>query len=672
MKKSLIIPAIALSALVSCSIEESSVIGDGNTNIITFYGEAFTRTKTSIGAPEDGTYPVLWTTGDQIGIYGMNGGFMNVPATLNDADAGSNSGIFVLNLTEETAVEAQELVIYYPYSANSQYMEGAINSVIPYEQKQARPNDSAHTGKYALAYAKTNIETAGADGKNPPVQFALTHATAYVKFVVTSSQFSSYRLEGVSLYSEGAHITGDISANVTTGEVTGIYQRDHAVVTVEEPADLSQPQEIWMVTAPCDLTGKETVVSVSMTDGSVIKTIPMKMNLGQLKANAVNVIPVEVSDASVATDFPWYETDETRDLAAGWAYGDENTFMVNETTPELTISVKARGYYMGLEEPKYVAIMAGDMTYASQPCLEAENSTPGSYYIAAGDSHISYSEIGTDYTVRVKAVAEKARQEAFSGKIAIYNENHEALWAYLIWFTKDAYPVQEEQYRSGTVMDRYLGGLPPQVDNGNSFGALYQWGRPFAFPWAKWIYTSAPVRDLKASATSQNDFFMSDNVENANKDWWTGDATGNRSDRKDDFWGNPNNGTGAGSSENGVKTVFDPCPEGWMVASPAILKEVVAGKDADLTTGSKMSWITYKYTQGMTSYWPLGGFKNGANGGNEGSQNNMLGVWSNSPYSGYESSDHNAYCRYYKKSDSSESDNTGRAYGFSVRCMKVQ
>ena len=41
----------------------------------------------------------------------------------------------------------------------------------------------------------------------------------------------------------------------------------------------------------------------------------MKMNLGQLEANAVNVIPVTVDDSKVAADFPWYETDETRELA---------------------------------------------------------------------------------------------------------------------------------------------------------------------------------------------------------------------------------------------------------------------------------------------------------------------------------------------------------------------
>ena len=658
---------MALAALTSCSIQESEVLGDGNSKTIVFYGEAFPQTKTSIGSPEDGKYPVLWSAGDQIGIYGMNSGFLNEAATLDDGSAGYNSGIFVLNTTEQGAVEAQDLVIYYPYSTGTEYSDGALHSVIPYEQKQARPGDSGHTGKYALAYAKSAIEDADADGNNPPVQFSLTHAVAYVKFVVSGGSFSSWRLNGVSLYSEGAHITGDISANVTTGEVTGIYQRDHAVVTVEEPADLSQPQEIWMVTAPCDLTGKETVVSVSMTDGSVIKTIPMKMNLGQLKANAVNVIPVTVDDSKVAADFPWYETDETRELAAGWAYGPENTYIFTESGQEKILDVKARGYYIGIEEPKKVMIMFGENTYGSKACLEAESSTPGSYF-----GNPSFSDLGADYTVRVKVIPEQATIPSWFGKVAIANENNEYLWAYTIWYVPGG--VKEEQYSNAVVMDRLLGNMEPHTDNNKAYGAYFQWGRPFSYSWGTGSYTAdySAIRELLTSARKVDKFLGTDGIDNANGDWWLGDQTGARSDRKDDFWGNPNNGTGAGSADNGVKTVFDPCPEGWMVVSPAVLKEVVAGRDADVTAGSGMSWLTYKYQGENISWWPLAGLKNGRNTGNEGSSNVMATCWSNSPYSGYGSTEHNAYCMYYNKNTGESNDNTERSYGLSVRCMKVQ
>ena len=111
MKKTFIISAMAIAALTACSVDESSVIGDGNTRTITFRGTAFPDTRTSIGSPENGSYPVLWTRGDQIGIYGMLGGFLNVPATLNDSDAGMNSGVFVLNTTEQTAAEGGPVLV---------------------------------------------------------------------------------------------------------------------------------------------------------------------------------------------------------------------------------------------------------------------------------------------------------------------------------------------------------------------------------------------------------------------------------------------------------------------------------------------------------------------------------------------------------------------------------
>lgn len=110
------------------------------------------------------------------------------------------------------------------------------------------------------------------------------------------------------------------------------------------------------MTLPVNLTGKEVYVSVAMTDGTKNVTIPVKVDVKELKANAVNTITVaNVSPAD--NRFAWYQPEETRYLAEGWAYGEANTFVTSADGEEITVDVRARGFFNGCEEPKYAKII---------------------------------------------------------------------------------------------------------------------------------------------------------------------------------------------------------------------------------------------------------------------------------------------------------------------------
>ena len=178
MKKLLYSVSTAL-LLLSCNTEDPSLEaepGKGG-NVITFVGRTFPETRTEIGVKDGNSYPVLWSSGDRIGIISpVETLFQNASATLNASDAGKNSGIFVLET--ETAVESSmDLIVYYPYSSYTTYGDGALHASVPMEQRQARPGDSSHTGKYTLAYDKTTIDpAAAAPGKSPSASFSLRHA----------------------------------------------------------------------------------------------------------------------------------------------------------------------------------------------------------------------------------------------------------------------------------------------------------------------------------------------------------------------------------------------------------------------------------------------------------------------------------------------------------------
>ena len=270
MKKLLYSVSTAL-LLLSCNTEDPSLEaepGKGG-NMITFVGRTFPETRTEIGVKDGNSYPVLWSSGDRIGIISpVETLFQNASATLNASDAGKNSGIFVLET--ETAVESSmDLIVYYPYSSYTTYGDGALHASVPMEQRQARPGDSSHTGKYTLAYDKTTIDpAAAAPGKSPSASFSLRHAVAYVRLVISSTEYAGYKLNGASLWCDGEAVSGDISVNVATGETRTETPRNYATVVVEEPQALSSAQELWLVTLPVNLTGKEVYVSVAMTDGT--------------------------------------------------------------------------------------------------------------------------------------------------------------------------------------------------------------------------------------------------------------------------------------------------------------------------------------------------------------------------------------------------------------------
>lgn len=652
---------LALAMITGCSKDEifpTDKYGGKKSGFLTLTSIPTLHTRTSIGDKSGEVYPVLWGTGDALGLFSATNGveINNVKASLSEESVGKNKGVFTtLENVDIAEQEITRILIYYPYSSNTELKNGSIESRLDTEQIQSKPSNSNHIGKYGFGHATTEMTA-----ESRSAYFSLNHSMSYLKFIISSNELSSYKLKSVSLYDKNHNtpLSGDFSVNIETGVLTINQSNPYATISVESPEPLSTTQELYLTALPCDLTDKEVYIVVTLTDDNLTTiTIPILRNGKKLESNTLNVINIDdlkLSDNSC----DWYEPVETRLLVGGWAYGEANSIMT-EISPEginTTISVKARGNFMEVEEPRFAkTIFNCDLNNDHK-------------MVGVNGAKDAITPIFDDYTITINAYSVPGGYPGGTGQVAIYGEDQTiVLWSFIVWMT----PTPEEHRYGSTkyvVQDRNFGTYFV-ADDWKTNGVYFQWGRPTPFGWSAKGYYSKPTEatNVRFSIENPRHLLYTAGVPNSKSDWYLGAWTGTRSDRKDDFWGNPNESGLITNPSDGHKSIYDPCPKGYRVVSPNVLAEVE--KNGVYEELSKISVIKYQYDGTNYAYWPLAGARWGSNPADRTAGN--ANYWSNSPASNYSDEvNHGARTMFYKPSDNTWTYSNGRSHAFSVRCMK--
>jgi hypothetical protein len=263
------------------------------------------------------------------------------------------------------------------------------------------------------------------------------------------------------------------------------------------------------------------------------------------------------------------------------------------------------------------------------------------------DGYIAFETDGTEGNAVIAA---------YSGE----NCTGEIVWSWHIWCT-DApqdIAVANANGKIYELMDRNLGALSENPSDGAAtFGLLYQWGRkdPFLLVDKRDADVSLPYSTIQFSVQRPDIFLKGDD--------WT-------SERNDNLWG-------AIVSEGTTyytKTIYDPCPAGY----------IVAPKDA--LTGFSISNVLSAFDKGYmfptleTDIWiPAGGYiiPTGSVRGNPTTYNDSqayTGYYWNSD--AYVNADKTIKGGYYMKIADGEvkpgrtSSEENRAFARSVRCIK--
>lgn len=247
--------------------------------------------------------------------------------------------------------------------------------------------------------------------------------------------------------------------------------------------------------------------------------------------------------------------------------------------------------------------------------------------------------------------------------IAAYSDKDctgEILWSWHIWCT-DApqdIAVANANGKIYDVMDRNLGAVSANpVDGNKTFGLVYQWGRkdPFRLEPKRDAAISLPYSTILVSVQKPNIFLKGDD--------WT-------SERNDNLWG----AIVSDGTTYYAKTIYDPCPAGYVVAS----------KDA--LTGLALSDVLGAFNKGYmfpalgADLWvPAGGhiIPTGSVRGNPevyGDDQTYIGYYWHSD--AYVNADQTIRGGFYTKIADGEvkpgrsSSEENRAFGRSVRCVK--
>ncbi len=404
-------------------------------------------------------------------------------------------------------------------------------------------------------------------------------------------------------------LAGDITLDCTTGAVDWVGDASQAV-TLSGSIDISAPEPEKAAKAAEGAEGGETPApeepAVHYTD-VYFALPPMKIHdnlevtMISSKGSATFNIDTKnkvIEQGKVASVVA--PVDSVEWVLAKPFYGKTNCILVAPGTTSVTVDC--------------TPYMTTSLTYAYQFIEGSEE---------AASAGVLWNDVSTTFITNVQLAANhKSFTATLDGQpgnavVAIYDDSGTVLWSFHIWVTEHA----DHDYGNGyTFMDRHLGAVSLNPDDGNkAFGFFYQWGRKDPFMYNNWELfnekgTTKLEKPVKSSSSKGTiEYAIAHPMQQIN---WSNKKKGGLwlSAANDALWGNPE-GYNNPDPTTIHKSVYDPCPEGYMVApNDAWLK---SDKQTSIFSGEGTS-ISGKGLQtvinGHEVYYPYSGLYDGNSG----------------------------------------------------------
>ena len=581
--------------------------------------ESSAQTKTSLVNSGDDKGSILWSTGDAVSAFiGSNG---NSKYTLDESSIGSTTGIF--NQTSGvvgTAIDGN--VLLYPYVADASVAmsEGAatVNFTLP--ATQTYKADSFESGAFPMIAVSES-----ADGFAMKNILGLLEVALHSEFAASVSKIEFIANVPVcGAASVTASAEGEPSLLLTDAQSKIVTLNCATPVALSN--DMKEKTKFYIALPAQQYEG----FTLKVYDTNGYQMIETTSNTLDLKRSKVKTISLE------------YIIDLHAD-------GHANCYVLTPATfckyrfDATVIGNGAAGLIAGAHaESVNIAPKSAKLLY--------KNSSSSTTNTSDNQAAVKTSSVTLDSKGRVVFNSPSGDNGVGNAVIAVYSEADGAgdiLWSWHIW--KPANVVSDQKYTDTyTLMDRNLGAcsmLSTSNVNGSS-GAYYQWGRKDPFVTAansgaisekNAQYTISPETTTIAAAVKNPATFYA--KDNGNTSDWLSTAN-------DALWGTN-------------KTIYDPCPAGYRVADQnAFSKNLTT-----LSSTTNANHVTFLIGAYDIAYPLCGCITYAAGERNE--RNKAAYVWAPAVNSGKA----RAWRTY---PDSRGTLSMAKAYGYPVRCQKIQ
>ncbi len=394
-------------------------------------------------------------------------------------------------------------------------------------------------------------------------------------------------------------LTGDIAVDYTTGTVDILGAASQAV-TLSGSIDISAPEQ---PAEKAEGTEGETSEEQPVHYTDVYFALPpmkihdnLEVTMISSKGSATfsiettNLVIEQGKVASVAVP-----AEDVKWISAKPFYGKTNCILVAPGSTSVTVDC--------------TPYMTTSLTYAYEFNDGSEE---------AASAGVLWNDVSPTFITNIQLAANHnsftATLDGQPGNalVAIYDKSGTILWSFHIWVTEHA----DHDYGNGyTFMDRHLGAVSLNPDDGNkAFGFIYQWGRKDPFMYNNWelfnekgtTKLEKPVKTSSSKGTIEYAIahpMQQINFSKKSPGLWLSSAN-------DALWGNPE-GYNNPDPSTIHKSVYDPCPEGYMVApNDAWLKS--DGKTSVFSGEGTSDKGLLTVINGHEVYYPYSGLYNGS------------------------------------------------------------
>ncbi|MBR2424457.1 MAG: hypothetical protein IKB18_04730 [Tidjanibacter sp.] len=518
---------------------------------------------------------IAWSTTDKISAW-VEGGSSNAPLAWSESAEGATVATFSGDVTEP---EAQSFGFYalYPYAESYGDNVESVALTIPSTVEQAKSiNDLVGKSDFMLA---SKTLTKGEDYKA-----TFTHPLAFVNIVIDGS---------TSIWSDGViksltinapvSIVGDVTANLKEKTISPADEAAGKTLTINfgEDAVMSAQQNAWVAINP------------ALTDGTTNWEFVLLLTNGQ--QITFYVAPKKL-EAQTKYTFTFNQIEK-------WIARRDNDHSLT------TNYAAAKSYDLVADGGRancYIIPNGGMYKFACDRPLQSDKSFTLSGITAADWLWATGEQSATSFTeadVPVYSVSMSGNNIFFRVKpnakgnviIAATNDSGEIVWSWHLWLLPNPEVFTTTHRIRGNGWDLAgcnLGATSNAVKDVNSYGFLYQWGRKDPFPGAgsigsttasseatifvdltqKYVFNTKSGLTFKSgirnSAMGSDDLdFITKNpttfvhynsekvagdVAGAGKNTWAYNLS---LEEFKALWGSATN----------KKTVYDPCPAGYVV-----------------------------------------------------------------------------------------------------------